>query len=59
MFEWGNITQAREEEVRDEYEFYDEWKDSDAKDEGVDIETYDYYRRIEAYGLDEEDTDDE
>lgn len=40
-----------EEDLRDEYEYYDEWKESEAKDVGVSLDDYEYSRKVEDYGL--------
>ena len=39
-------------------QIYDKWKDREARDEGIDLETYDYSERMKCYGLDKKDMND-
>jgi hypothetical protein len=53
-FLYENISEEQEERLRDEYEYYDEWKSSDAWDEGVSLDAYEEHCKRRDYGLDEE-----
>lgn len=48
-----------EEYLRDEYEYYDEWKNRDEELRFMSLEEYDFSRRVEDYGLTNEDMDSE
>jgi hypothetical protein len=52
-------SKEQEEWLRDEYEYYDEWKNSDAWDEGISLGAYEEMRKHRDYGLDEEDLDED
>ena len=39
-----------EENLAEEYEYYDDWKDSEDRQEGISLEDYDHARCVEDYG---------
>lgn len=46
-----------EEDLRDEYEYYDEWKNRDDELHDMSLEDYDEIRRVEDYGMTDEEMD--
>lgn len=48
-FDYDNLTEEQEEYLRDEYEYFDEWRESEARMYDVSLEDYDYSRRVEDY----------
>lgn len=53
--QYKNNLEEKEDQLLEKYEFYEEWKLSEDRELGVELESYDYARRMECYGLDEED----
>ena len=52
MEEWlenDRLTEEQEELLRDEYEYYDEWRNGEAWDEGISLEAYNLSCRIRDY----------
>lgn len=44
------LTEEEIERLRDDYEYYDEWVESEARMYGITLEDYDHSRRVEDYG---------
>ncbi len=42
---------GNEMDLRDQYEYYDEWRNGEAWDEGISLEQYDMSCRMRDYGI--------
>ena len=49
--DYDHLTEEQEDYLRDEYEYFDDWMDSDARRHDVTLEDYDFARRVEDYGI--------
>ena len=51
------LTEEKEEALRDEYEYYDEWKNRDPELKNMSLYEFDESMRVSDYGLTDEDMD--
>ena len=55
--DYDNLTDDEYENIHDQYEYFEEWLESDARNEGISLEEYDFNSRMRDYGMDMDDLD--
>lgn len=51
---FDNLSEEQGEFLMDEFEYYCEWKDSEAREEGISLAEYENWCKLRDYGLDED-----